>query len=554
MVLFEEDIKEILTTPRNVNIRSWRDEYIAMDIFVNGGDVSSQLERIKNYENEAQESLRKNIARSTKDTVSYITKPLSKVFTATGSSIEVTARKSTQDNFKDYINMLPTGMSISKWMQTYWLEAYLTDPNGIILVEANSDGDSYPTYKNINIVHDYIIEWNKIQYLVLDVGFRTIDDSDYNVFRVIDDEFDALYYIKNDELVAYEGVGEPHAVVNTLGEVPAVVVSDIVDSKTSGRKSFLHPISEMLTEYMRDSSVHSIYKFLHGYPIFWHIASKCPTCNGEGKVLNEKYVEGGTEPRKKTCPTCKGKRLKVTKDVSDGVQLAAPTNQNSPILSGNQIAGYIQPDLDTWKMQKQEMKEMERSMHFATWGTHVEDEKSNTATGRYIDAEPVNDVLRNVSDTVEKKESDILRFIAKWSFNDISKVVSTYGKRFMIETPDVLWEKYVLAKQNKAPISGLDYLYKQFLRGEYYGDNEMLEQKMKEFFLEPFPHYSIDDIVSSAHPEQIQRKLLFSDWMNQEIDLSKSYDLLQEEFNQYVSINEKITEVPSDGQGGGDNQ
>lgn len=555
MVLNDDDIKQILQRPNNQLIKDWRTEHEALDVFVNGGDVAKHLEKIKNYENEEQLKLRQKIARSTKDTVSYITRPLSKVFTAAGASTEVEGSDETVEKFGAYTEKLPVGVSIRKWMQDFWLQAYMTDPNAIILIEADKDGDAYPTYKSISVIHDYLVKLNQVEYLVLDRGQMPISSAlesneEVHVYRVLDDEKDALYYLDKDGVLkGYTPADGEQLISNPLDRVPAVIVSDIINAKTEGRRSFLHPITEMLTEYMRDSSVHSIYKFLHGYPIFWHVASACTTCNGEGTIKNYDFddtqPESENNQRRKTCPTCKGKRLKLTKDVSDGVQVPLQTNPNATPFNGNQIAGYIQPDLDTWKQQKEEMKEMERAMHFSIWGTHVEDEKSNTATGRYIDAEPVNDKLRDVSDTAEKKETEILDFIAKWSFRSIGKIKSTYGKRFMIETPDVLWEKYVEAKQNNAPISILDYLYKQFLRSEYHGDEAGLDQKMKEFFLEPFPHYTIQELDGAASGSQKQRKILYSDWINQEIDLTKSLEVLMKDFDKYVTENEEIPESAS---------
>jgi hypothetical protein len=552
MELTEDQIKERLKKASNPNISVWRKEHNSLDIYVNGGDVSSELEKVKNYENVEQEKLRKNVARSTKDLMGYIFKPLSKVFTATGSNIEIESENTTvKDAMNVYLQKLPEGISLKKWMQTYWLDPYSTDPNGVILVESNADGQAYPTYKSINVIHDYEHKWGKFEYLILDAGKMQVNDKEVKLFRVYDDVRDALYYVKDDTLV----VIEEEIYLNTIGQVPAVLVSDIIDKKTGGRRSFIHPITELLKEYMRDSSVHSIYKFLHGFPIFWSYRMKCTTCEGDGMIHNESYVmdaQGEQGKKKVVCPTCNGKRLKVTSDVSDGISLPIPQNEQDPKLAPN-IAGYIQPDLATWKVQNDEMREMKRDMHFSVYGTHVEDEKSNTATGRYIDAQPVNDVLRDVSDTAEKIESDIINFIGKLMYKDqFTSGKSTYGKRFMVETPDVLWEKYIEAKNLKAPISALDHLYKQFLSGEYYGDTRMMEQKMKEFFLEPFPHYSIADLKGAASPMQLQRKILFSDWINTGIDLNKDFDVLLAEFNKYVNTNkdDKVTEVPSLGQGG----
>ena len=539
MELSLDEIKQIIKKPRNSSLEKWRVAHNALDIYVNGGEVSNELELVKNFENAEQKQLRDKIARSTKDTVGYILKPIPKVFTASGSIIDFSGgAKLEQDNFIQYLENLPEGMTIRKWMQTYWMEAFISDPNSVVLVESNEDSKSYPTYKSTNVIHDYTHKWGKLDYLVLfhkkaivNVGK---DEKEVQVYRVYDDIADALYYVDNDELFEFEDTEDEHSTPNLLGEIPAVIVSDLVDKKTNGRKSFIAPITEVLREYMRDSSVHSIYKFLHGFPIFWSYAMKCTTCEGAGTVKNEAYVTGAPiETKTLECPTCDGKRLKVTSDVSDGIRLPIPSKGDDPVLAPN-IAGFIQPDLETWKMQSTAMKEMERSMHFSIWGTHVEEEKSNTATGRYIDAQPVNDELKNVADMAQKKEEAIISFIGKLQFKTIENVSVTYGKRYLIETPDILWEKYIDAKERKAPLSTLDHMYKQFIYGEYNGDAALLDQKLKEFRLEPFPHYSIIELAGAISVKQMQSKVLFREWVATEIDFSLDYKELVKKFNEYL--------------------
>lgn len=565
MILTTEEIKDIIDVPQNEYIPDYKTEYERMSVLVSGGDVASLIEQVKGYENLDKRKLRENVARSTKDVVGYLLKPTQKIFTAAGFYREyVGTSKGVKDAIEKYLEMLPQGVSLRKWMQDYWMEAFITDPNGVILIERNDDGDSYPVYKSISVIHDYQHEWGKFDYLVLDYGERELE-GDYDiprvvkVYRVIDDEKDALFYLGNEgELVEYSSETEPHDMGNPAGEVPALLVSDIMDMKTDGRRGFLHSVDELLKECLRDTSVLSIYKFLHGFPIFWAYAMDCTTCEGEGVIANPRFNDqlpvSDQNPERITCTTCHGTRLQTTKDVSDGVRLPLPRGEGDPVLAPN-IAGYIQPDLDTWKKMEDTINQMKRDMHFGVWGTHVEDEKSNTATGRYIDAQPVNDTLRVVSDMAERKEQQILEYIAALQFKSVKKegIKVTYGKRFMIETPDVLWERYLEAKEKKAPISSLDYMYTRFLQGEYFGDAQLLDQKMKEFYLEPFPHYTLGDLKGIASAKQMQEKLLYSDWVEQ-ADFAKDLSVLKAEFKAFVEkyIEEnKPEEAPAGQEGGG---
>lgn len=539
MILDENRILKLIQSPSNPYIEQWKKEHILLDLYYNGGDVSKELEQVKNYENQAQKDLRDKIARSTKDFLSNLLNPLNKIFSASGfkTTIEITS-ETALESFENHLDKLPEGISIKKWVETYWKEAYITDPNGICFIEVEDEEEqpkAYPTYKSILTIHDYALKWTSFEYVIFNLGkFKISPNKEVVVYRVYDDEKDGLYYVDNEKLYEFVAEGKTTSIIkHNNGFIPAVLCSDIVDKKTNGKKSFINKIDEILKEYMRDSSVHSIYKFLHGFPIFWRIASKCTTCAGEGKIIDPL-----DHTKKVKCPTCLGKGVKVTADVSDGVTLPLP-KEGQPKIAPD-IAGYVQPDLETWQKQLDEMLSMKKDMHFALWGTYTEDEKSNTATGRFIDAQPVQDTLKNISETAENIEESLVDFMGKIMYKDLFKSATIkYGRRFLIETPDVLWEKYIKAKEAQSPISTLDYLYNQFLIAEYNNDPVMLDQKMKEFYLEPFAHYSLEDLKGVATGEQIQRKLLFSEWAIYGVDFTKSEEELKLEFDKYIKDNYK---------------
>lgn len=565
MVLSEGQILDLIEKPSNPMIKEWKRQHDVLDIYLNGGDVATQLEQVKNFENEEQKKLRQKIARSTKDLMSYLLNPLQKIYSANGfnNSVEIDTQ-SAKEKFSEHLEKLPEGMSLRKWMQTYWMEAYISDPNGLILIESETGVDnprSYPTYKSINTVHDYSLKWDEFEYIIFLHKEVEIDKSKYQVYRVYDFEKDALYYVKKGKLMPYgningsEGFDEDHILNHFKGYVPAVLASDIVNKK-GGKKSFIEKIDESLKEYLRDSSVHSIYKFLHGFPIFWRYAMKCTTCSGEGKVTNYLYdpeqPESETNQPRKICPTCKGKRLKVTSDVSDGVTLPLPNSSDDPKLAPD-IAGYVTPDLETWQKQVDEMLAMKKDMFYALWGTTIAEEQGveKTATEAYLNVQPIMDKLSTVSDTAEDKENKVIEFMGRAMFPDNFKSAEVkYGKRFLIETPDVLWEKYITAKEKKAPISTLDHLYEQYLMAEYHNDMAMMKHKLKEFYLEPYVHYSILDMAGTATQKQIQEKLLFSQW-NAQADFEKDVETLEQEFKEYVKQNYEVsTKSDQDPQGG----
>lgn len=512
-------------------------------MFFNGSEnLSDYLHKIQNFENAEQKNLRDKIARSTKDTLKKVLNPFNKVFTASGGSEEFKLRpKKTQEEFKELVAYLPEGVSLRKWMEIYWSEAYVTDPNGLILIEKENTGDkAYPTYKNISIIHDYQTKWKKVEYVVLNFGKYEINEKQVDVFRIIDDVEDGLYYVENKELKEFIPEGETTGIIaHKKGFVPAVIVSDLIDKKTKGKKSFIDSIDELLDEFLRDSSVLSIYKFFHLYPKYWQYVTKCNRCKGDGTILKDGVEE--------TCPSCSGTGYNLKKDVSDGVHLPIPEGDQPTIAP--HIAGFVAPPIDAWQKMVDEQERLQKEMHYAIWGTYIDhEEKSETATGRFIDAQPVMDALRSISESAENTEYQIALMMAKWMYETPEpEIAISYGKRFQVEQPDQLWKKYIEAKKDNAPISALDQHYKEYLLAQYHNDREMYEQKLKEFYLEPFVHYSVMELRGMVAPEELKKKLYFGEWISEVTDFSANVEVLEKQFEEFINQKpnyENLTENP----------
>lgn len=539
MILTPEQIKDFIEKPQNAHLETYRSAQETFDLYFNGGDVAAEIEKINSYENQQQKDLRTKVARSPKDVIDRLLKPFHKAFSASGGSQVIKlGAESRNEEFATMLSALPSDISLVKWVEDYWLEAYVTDPNGVILIESDSEGKiAYPTYKSVQYVRDYLVIWDKFEYLILDVGKRVIGNEDgqgekeVQVYRVIDHQIDNLYYIDNNELKSYDTEEEPGVLNHGKGFVPALLVSDIVDKRTEGRRSFFDKVSDLLKEYLRESSVLSIFKFLHAYPKYWQYVTKCTKCKGVGEVKD-------TEGVAVTCSSCGGSGYKIKSDVSDGIHLPLPRLGDDPVIAPN-VAGYTSPPIDYWDKAEASLEKLEKKMELAIIGTHLEEEKSNTATGRFIDVQPVDTALHRFSESAEGVAQTIARYMARWlwGLDEKDEVTLKFGKRFIFEHPDTLWDKYVDARDRKSPVSALDFLYKEYLRAQYQNDEPMFEQKMKEFYLEPMVHFTVeqvDKISSVGGSEAVKRKLLFSDWLSTKPDFGKEVEVLRGEFEAFV--------------------
>lgn len=561
-ILSDDQILEVLNKPKNPMIKDWQDHHNIMSVYCNGGNVADLLEKVKSYENNKQYQLRKDIARSTKDKIIQLIKPIHKIFSANGGSVKIEETTETKKKLiEDLLSELPDGKSLNQWVEEYLVPANLHDQNSIVLVELGkeedgTEGKAYPTYKSISIVHDYIEKWGKIEYLILKHKKVKINGNDVQVYRVYDDEKDALYYINenadtktlgkygNSILLGQDGFDEEHLVENLINEVPALVAGVVTNNLKKENLSLLNNIEENLKEYLRASSVFIIYKFLHLFPRFWSYAMKCVTCKGEGQIVSKTKKDEQGNPIKVVCPTCDGARLKVNTDVSDVISLPAPTN-GQPVIGGN-FAGYIDTPDTAWKQMTEDLTQQVKEMENALWGTYLsknDNDSEKTATEVYIDTQPVNEMLHRLSGLFEKKQSKIATYIAKLvSLDTKASVTVLNGKRFIIENTDSIWNKYLKAKENQAPITTLDALYDEYLQSLYQNNIDMFNIEKKKFCVEPMGHYSLDDLKSLSSNEILLKKVVFSQWLTTEIDWTKEIEQLKSEFETYYKSNIPVVE------------
>jgi hypothetical protein len=115
-----------------------------------------------------------------------------------------------------------------------------------------------------------------------------------------------------------------------------------------------------------------------------------------------------------------------------------------------------------------------------------------------------------------------------------------YGKRYMLESPDVLWEKYSNARIKGAATSVLDDLLQEYYEAKYDSDPIKLAIQSKLMKVEPFIHKTTEQVDSaiSITPEDKIQKLYFSEWLstlNEAMILSFSVEELKMQLEESVA-------------------
>lgn len=464
-----------------------------LDMHVNGNNVIKYLEQISNFENKDQLDLRHKTVISNRHLFNSIIRVLNKIFSAKGGSVYYDMPESKADEFRDKLNDIK-GVTLRRWIQNKAFNKYITDPNGVLLIEYKTIDSCYPTYKSINSIHDYQKTGRKLEYVI----FKLEDDF----YRVYDDAFDYLVKFKDGAVEIIQDKSYP----NPWGKVPGIIVGDLFHSTLDIYDSRFSIAVELANKYLRTNSVKNVYEFAHGFPLMWKLlTAKCKTCEGTG------LIEG------KVCTQCRGTGYYIKKDVSDVIGVIPPRTKDEPELVPN-IAGYVQPDLETWKEFRIELEWLEKLIQYALLGSYIisanKDATEKTATESFIDSQPVNDTLNDYADWVEETEKYLTNFMGEFYYQNTFKGSSiNLGRRYMIEKTDDLWNKYLESKEKGAPPDKLDDDMIEYYESKYANDSKTLEIQKKLFYANEYRHLTIGEAKSSLPENEYLKRVYFDGWL-----------------------------------------
>lgn len=551
MILTNEQAYKAITQRPN---RKWIDNAQTytqkLMMHVKGVGLDKYIEKVNSFEKQDLVAIRKKYAVSNQAIFARVLRPTDNVFSAKGGSVYYNLGDTQTQQLKDYLSEVVYGYNLKQWLEVFWMPALAYDPMGLIMVEVDALRNAYPTYKSIMGIFEMQLTNRKVEYViwkekqgmtgngeVTEVGTR---------YRIVDDISDRLVEISAAGLVDVQGENYP----NYFMKVPATVISNIYDPVKGIFASSVDDIIELADQFLREGSVKNIYKNYFGFPMAWGYQAACPDCGG-AKVLD------GRE-----CDHCRGTGLRTKRDPSEYLQLPVPQSKDEPILAPD-VAGYVTPDVKGWDKMTEELELLEDIMFETLWGTHQADDnnKSETATGRFIDVGPVQKKLNKFSDAEEKVEKFVTDLIASFMFTTAYKGCSvTAGRRYMIETPDEIWEKLTKSIKDGAPIAALYDLYNDYLQSRYSADAMEMQKMLKLAKIEPLPFVKYEQLgaVKTLPDIILRRKFWFESWLNSKTEsdiLFGDIKALQADFVKYcddqdTALNEQVQKNPAiNGQG-----
>jgi len=536
MKLDSTQISNILLGETDPWIEVAREDAELLEMHYYGTGLSKYLEQVEGLESTNQKALRDKFAISNRFLVANLLGPLSNIFKAGGGSLEVDIRSdSLKAKFLESLKDVKSELSLDEYVQNIWKDRFITDPNGLVFLELSKDGSKkYFTQKTIFNIRNMKLHGLVPEYVVFEPNVTISDkeskqakpkegeeqEESVKFYWVVDDENYYRVRVKGQSVTKLTKADSDDPLLgvttkNSFSRVPAIVNSPIMDTKRKIKISPIWDQVELLNSYVVDNSIKEIFKKKFGFPLFWMYSGKkvpCAVCKGAGEV--------GQGQRRSQCNSCSGSgELSVKRDVSDVHLLNTPTSKDSPVL--NTVAGYVSADVKSWEMMNEELDRTHDIVHFSLWHTTVEKHGSSreTATGRFLDVQPVRNKLNDFADIAEKIYNKLGSLwgeaeLTASSRNGTFSFKKTLGRRFIIETPDQLWEKYQKSK-GEVPEPAADLLLIQFYEAEFQSNELLRNYYIKTVEVDPFPHMTVDEVtkINGISETEKATKIYFHEWL-----------------------------------------
>lgn len=533
-------VKSVIESELDPRIKAAREMNNKLLLHVEGVGLQEYLSRINNYENELQFAARKKHAVSNKFVSEELLRPIDNIFTAKGGGkyyqFTTEADKKEKD-FRRILSNVKHGQSLSEYIETEWTNKFITDPNGLIFCEIENEpyedeGPKVePCYKSIQKIRAYEQDGIHIKWVVFEPHKKYVDEEDEKkvteFFWAVDKEY--YYEFKREDGL----ITESKAIENTFGFVPAILCSNINDPITGWKRSPIDAQIELLDRYVLSNSVLTIAEFQQNFPREWEYVPECSRCRGLGTLDNGD-----------TCSICSGTGMSTKNDVTDKTLLKVPSQDEVKIDPPN---GYTYLPTEPWEMMVNSVDRYFDLVINSHWGATKEKKDNETATGRWIDVQPVNNRLSKYSKSAQLAHNKLADIFGKFYYPEtFVKSDITYGQRYLIETPDQIWKKYLEAKEKKAPVSTLDLLLTQYVESEFRENDTMFQYELRKIKLEPFVHWDIETVRGSQIISQEDKamKEYFNEWVNtltiKEI-VTQTMEELRNELKEY-SLNKTSNE------------
>jgi hypothetical protein len=534
MVLSEIEVKQYILNPQNTNIINYQVKLKEMhELYLTGINIDKFIEKVDKIENEDYLNVKKKLKNAiTVKAYEKVLRPKDKIISAKGGSIiyEFDGKDNDLETKlkKALKNLRYNGHSLESYTNDIWLDYGIwIDPMGLTLIGYEYERLADDTYKKTNNLkidyisvydrlnfksaedcgeiyvnyHDFVYtSFDRIEYLILNWGEITkyvgSSEKKYKIYRVIDDETDALYWQEIDKpenIFLQEG----SLITHGFDKVPAVFNSNRLD-KISANTWFTTYCSESLItakDYLNDYIDYRIYKKKVGLPRMWQFKMPCQKCNGQGYIESPKDSNGKYYYKSQyiTCDVCHGKGYDTERNLTDIAELDV---LREGFASNVPPFGVVTLPTDIQQQLLSELDQLEFDLAEVVWGqgSAVDKERRDTTAFEIsVRNESKIDKLRAIEKNKAKWQTAIINLFGGAMFESFQGVFITPATQFLIATPTEARQVYLESKKADSSEEQLNKLWVDYLETEYQNDPISLDRHLVIMLLVPMFHFDLPE-------------------------------------------------------------
>lgn len=485
------------------NARVYADK---VNMHVTGLNLEAYIDKIDDFESDTTYKLKQRLIKSNKGVFSKVLRPLDKVFTAKGGSVNYNLSTNQTKSITQLIADSTNNLGLKDFIKHHVKDNYVIDPNGFVFLDVDAEGQTSLKFINTTQVLNYVANGNELKHVIFEP--YTLDKKSY--YRVLSEQEDVLYVREGDNIY----LDENSIKINPFGFIPAYIVGDQIDVNTGLFISIIDDVIEEADELLRDTAVNTIHKLSHGYAKYWQYPENCTTCGGKG-YLN-RVVNGVVKATE--CQACDGSGRNKKKKASDIILVDIP-KEGDPLIAPN-LGGYINPSIEIWKQYNEDIERAQENIFNIMWGSFFESkERNQTATGKFLNVQPQIERVASISFTFSKVHQFLLKALGVIITGDsnYSPEVS-YGTRYLIDSPDKLLQTISEAKEKKISENVQLQLLDRFYQTEFCNNNLEYLKAKKLQSVDPFPTLTVLEVkeIQETIPQiDYYQKIYYSQWVNQ---------------------------------------
>lgn len=471
-------------------------------------------------------------------------------------------KKEEEARFRKILENVWKNSSIEQF--AYWMnDAIYTDFNGFAIVENpaktkegvirdgipyKGNGTPYIIFKAIEDVHDFKQNGRKVEYLILNYGFRTIpvpgsEAISQKLYRVIDDKKDAIYYVQDSKLVLD---ADNKVIPNTLDYVPAIQIGDLLYTTLNDnvKTSCIHQVQPQLNDYMVRHAEHVSSEVQHAYPILAIKGQKCTYESPEGSKCSKGKIM--VEGQETNCPRCNGTGAVVIRNASE-VVVIPELDKTGKTYDPGKVGEYIVPPTRILEHQAKELDDLENTILYSGTGIAKALAKSSiqTATEIVLNIKPLEDKISSILDNIEAVERFLTDAIGRMIYKNVYQGSEIhYGRKLNLREENIIQGEIEQAKRSGLPVSYIRGLLQELIATRNRNSRTDMERAFMLLDLEPLAVYSLDEVLNSEYTSDYQKvyKMNFDDYIDR-FEQEHGPIILFEALKDYQSRIKKIKKI-----------